>query len=131
MDSFSDMDLVSYGPNLCQSSWFYRLNSFFKSKKPFFYNPHHSHKKLRKIAEFLTDFEFFFTFVIRITFFTNRRLPRRIRERDLFYPSYSTPLPTPKFFNSEIQKQIMISNIIITCRMMVYKYIFTLLYINM
>ena len=61
-------------------------------KNFFFYNPHHSDKKRRTIAEFSTDFEIFFTFVIRITFLTNRGVPRRIRERDLFYPSYSTPL---------------------------------------
>ena len=56
---------------------------FFKSKKFFFYDPHHSDKKRRPIAEFLTDFEKNFTFVIRITFLTNREVPRRIRERDL------------------------------------------------
>ena len=52
-------------------------------KNFFFYNPHHSDKKRRTIAEFLTDFEKKFTFVIRITFLTNREVPRRIRERDL------------------------------------------------
>ena len=41
---------------------------FFKSKKIYiFYNPHHSDKKRKTTDEFLTDFVFFFTFVIRIT----------------------------------------------------------------
>ena len=52
-------------------------------KNFFFYNPHHSDKKRRTIAEFLTDFEKKITFVIRITFLTNRKVPRRIRECDL------------------------------------------------
>ena len=52
-------------------------------KNLFFYDPHHSDKKWRTIAEFLTDFEKIFTFVMRITFLTNREVPRRIRERDL------------------------------------------------
>merc|ERR1712240_397592 len=61
-------------------------------KNLFFYDPHHSDKKWRTIDEFLTDFEFLFTFVIRITFLTKYGVPRKIREHDLFYPSYSTPL---------------------------------------
>ena len=56
---------------------------FSNPNKLFFYDPHHSDKKWRTIAEFLTDFDFFFTFVIRIRFLTNREVPRRIQERDL------------------------------------------------
>ena len=60
------------------------IKLFFQIPKNFFfYDPHHSDKKWRPIAEFLTDFEKIFTFVIRITFLTNREVPRRIRERDL------------------------------------------------
>ena len=60
------------------------IKLFFQIQKNFFfYDPHHSDKKRRTIAEFLTDFDFFFTFVIRITFLTNREVPRRIREFDL------------------------------------------------
>ena len=69
------------------------IKLFFQIQKNlFFYDPHHSDKKRRTIDEFLTDFENFFTLVIRITFVTKYGVPRRIREHDLFYPSYSTPL---------------------------------------
>ena len=56
---------------------------FLNPKKLFFYDPHHSDKKRRTLAELLTNLDFFHFFVIRITFLTNREVPRRIRERDL------------------------------------------------
>ena len=64
-------------------------------KNFFFYNPHHSDKKRRTIAEFSTDFEKFFTFVIRITFLTKYGVPKRIWECDLVQ---QTPIKSWKIF---------------------------------
>ena len=60
------------------------IKLFFQIQKNlFFYDPHHSDKKRRTIDEFLTDFEIFFSFVIRMTFITKYGVPRKIREHDL------------------------------------------------
>ena len=61
------------------------LKLFFQIQKNFFfYDPHHSDKKRSVIVEFLTDFDIFFTFVIRMTFLTNLGGPQKNPRTSLF-----------------------------------------------
>ena len=79
----------------------------------------------------LTIYDFFHFFVIRITFLTNREVPRRIRERDLVQ---ATPISV-MFKSNSTQSKYLIKSLhhlkwqLLVCRKIVWPNMYIIIYL--
>ena len=103
---------------------------FSNPNKLFFLRSSSLRQKMEDNRWILNRFRFFFTFVIRITFLTNREVPRRIRERDLVQ---ATPISV-MFKSNSTQSKYLIKSLhhlkwqLLVCRKIVWPNMYIIIY---